>query len=285
MPVIAADQDNGGPDRQGHERDRRRRAGDADHRSHDLRLGARRRRPAQRQAAAQPQRVAQRAVSTEVGRPNDLALQYTTRNDDIRPGDSRSPGICSSRLTGIYPPTCRSGTVTSVQDAGTDDQKVHVRAARQRAPRAVRRRSSPSRSTATSRPDVNADATAHAAPPGARPVVRARAGARGLADHDLRHERRPDAARRRLRRAAVRLAASARPSGSSPACSSTWRCCRRSGSARWSTSPAATAPAACASCATRRPARRRRSWGRRRHRDRDDRLLAHELPARASTPR
>jgi len=67
-------------------------------------------------------------VQTEVGRPNDLVLQYTTRNDDIRPGDSVvSSGICSSRLTGIYPPDLPIGTVTSVQDAGTDDQKVNVR--------------------------------------------------------------------------------------------------------------------------------------------------------------
>jgi rod shape-determining protein MreC len=67
-------------------------------------------------------------VQTEVGRPNDLVLQYTGRNDDIRPGDSIvSSGICSSRLTGIYPPDLPIGKVTSVQDAGTDDQKVHVR--------------------------------------------------------------------------------------------------------------------------------------------------------------
>jgi len=67
-------------------------------------------------------------VQTEVGRPNDLVLQYTTRNDDIRPGDSViSSGICSSRLTGVYPPDLPIGTVTSVQDAGTDDQKVNVR--------------------------------------------------------------------------------------------------------------------------------------------------------------
>jgi rod shape-determining protein MreC len=55
-------------------------------------------------------------------------MLYTTRNDDIRPGDSIvSSGICSSRLTGIYPPDLPIGTVTSVQDAGTDDQKVNVR--------------------------------------------------------------------------------------------------------------------------------------------------------------
>jgi rod shape-determining protein MreC len=67
-------------------------------------------------------------LQTEVGRPNDLVLQYTTRNDDIRPGDSIvSSGLCSSRLQGIYPPDLPIGKVTNVQDSGTDDQKVHVR--------------------------------------------------------------------------------------------------------------------------------------------------------------
>jgi rod shape-determining protein MreC len=67
-------------------------------------------------------------VQTEVGRPNDLVLSDTTRNDDIRPGDSIvSSGICSARLQGVYPPDLPIGKVTSVQDAGTDDQKVHVR--------------------------------------------------------------------------------------------------------------------------------------------------------------
>jgi rod shape-determining protein MreC len=67
-------------------------------------------------------------VQTEVGKPNDLVLQYTTRNDDIRPGDSIvSSGICSSRLTGVYPPDLPIGKVTSVQDSGTDDQNVNVR--------------------------------------------------------------------------------------------------------------------------------------------------------------
>jgi rod shape-determining protein MreC len=66
-------------------------------------------------------------VQTEVGQPNDLILQYTTRNDDIRPGDSIvSAGLCSSRVQGIYPPDLPIGKVTRVQDSGTDDQKVHV---------------------------------------------------------------------------------------------------------------------------------------------------------------
>jgi rod shape-determining protein MreC len=67
-------------------------------------------------------------LQTEVGKPNDLILLYTTRNDDIRPGDSIvSSGLCSSRLQGIYPPDLPIGKVTNVQDSGTDDQKVHVR--------------------------------------------------------------------------------------------------------------------------------------------------------------
>jgi rod shape-determining protein MreC len=67
-------------------------------------------------------------VQTEVGRPNDLVLSYTTSNDDIRKGDSVvSSGICSARLQGLYPPDLPIGKVTGVQDAGTDDQKVHVR--------------------------------------------------------------------------------------------------------------------------------------------------------------
>jgi rod shape-determining protein MreC len=66
-------------------------------------------------------------VQTEIGKPNDLVLQYTTRNDDIRPGDSIvSAGLCSARVQGIYPPDLPIGKVTSVEDSGTDDQKVHV---------------------------------------------------------------------------------------------------------------------------------------------------------------
>lgn len=78
-----------------------------------------------------PRNTAQSAVGdvqTEVGKPNDLILLYTSRNDDIRPGDSIvSSGLCSSRLQGIYPPDLPIGKVTNVQDAGTDAQKVHVR--------------------------------------------------------------------------------------------------------------------------------------------------------------
>jgi rod shape-determining protein MreC len=76
-----------------------------------------------RNTAASPTGDAQ----TEVGQPNDLILQYTHASDDIRRGDSIvSSGLCSSRLEGIYPPDLPIGKVTSVQDPGTDAQKVHV---------------------------------------------------------------------------------------------------------------------------------------------------------------
>jgi rod shape-determining protein MreC len=74
-----------------------------------------------------PAQAATGLVQTEIGRPNDLILQGTTRNDDIRKGDSIvSAGLCSSRLQGIYPPDLPIGKVTGVQDQGTDEQKVHV---------------------------------------------------------------------------------------------------------------------------------------------------------------
>src|SRR3954453_9888471 len=66
-----------------------------------------------RNAAQSPTGV----VQTEVGKPNDLVMQYTTRNDDIRPGDSIvSSGICSSRRTGVYPTDLLIGKVTLLDD-------------------------------------------------------------------------------------------------------------------------------------------------------------------------
>jgi len=128
MPVIAADQDNGGLVGKVTNV-----AGDAAQvtliTDHTIAVSARviadpHNNKPPRNATQSPTGV----VQTEVGKPNDLVLQYTTRNDDIRPGDSIvSSGICSSRLQGIYPPDLPIGKVTSVQDAGTDDQKVHVR--------------------------------------------------------------------------------------------------------------------------------------------------------------
>ena len=59
-------------------------------------------------------------------------------------------------------------------------------------------------------------------------VDRRRADRGGLADHDLRRQRRPHAARRRVGRAAGRLAAGRGASASPSGCSSTSRSCRRS---------------------------------------------------------
>ncbi len=78
-----------------------------------------------------PRNTAQSAtgdLQTEVGRPDDLILQYTTRNDDIRTGDAIvSAGTCSSRFESLFPPDVPVGRVTGVQDPGTDAQKVNVR--------------------------------------------------------------------------------------------------------------------------------------------------------------
>jgi rod shape-determining protein MreC len=128
MPVIAADQDNGGLVGKVTNV-----AGDAAQvtliTDHTISVSARviadpNNNKPPRNSAQSPTGV----VQTEIGKPDDLVLQYTTRNDDIRPGDSIvSSGICSARLQGVYPPDLPIGKVTSVADAGTDDQKVNVR--------------------------------------------------------------------------------------------------------------------------------------------------------------
>jgi rod shape-determining protein MreC len=128
MPVIAADQDNGGLVGKVTNV-----TGDAAQvtliTDHTISVSARviadpHNNKPPRNSAQSPTGV----VQTEIGKPDDLVLQYTTRNDDIRPGDSIvSAGICSARLQGVYPPDLPIGKVTSVADAGTDDQKVNVR--------------------------------------------------------------------------------------------------------------------------------------------------------------
>jgi rod shape-determining protein MreC len=128
MPVIAADENNGGLIGKVTNT-----AGDAAQvtliTDHTIAVGARVvPDPTNNKPPRNLNASANFVLQTEIGRPNDLALQYTTRNDDIRPGDSIvSSGICSAKLTSVYPPDLPIGKVTSVQDSGTDDQKVHVR--------------------------------------------------------------------------------------------------------------------------------------------------------------
>jgi rod shape-determining protein MreC len=64
------------------------------------------------------------------GRPNDLLLQYTTRNDEVSPGQNVITAGTQSRtdrVTSLYPPRIPIGRVTRVDDPGTDNQIVHVR--------------------------------------------------------------------------------------------------------------------------------------------------------------
>lgn len=69
-------------------------------------------------------------VSAEAGRPDDLQMQYTTRNDRVDVGQvvvTAGTRSRSDRLRSLYPPNIPIGKVTRVDDPGTDDQLVHVR--------------------------------------------------------------------------------------------------------------------------------------------------------------
>lgn len=69
-------------------------------------------------------------VQVEAGRPNDLVLKFTDRNDQIDPGQTIVTAGTQSRqtrLASLYPPNVPIGRVTSVDDPGTDDQQAHVR--------------------------------------------------------------------------------------------------------------------------------------------------------------
>jgi rod shape-determining protein MreC len=69
-------------------------------------------------------------IEVEAGRPNDLVLNFTTRNDEVTPGQTVITAGTQSRterVTSLYPPRIPIGRVTRVDDPATDDQKVHVR--------------------------------------------------------------------------------------------------------------------------------------------------------------
>ena len=79
-------------------------------------------------------RIAESGVSgvlqVEAGRPTDLILNFTTRNDEVTPGQNVMTSGTESkidRVPSLYPPRIPIGRVTRVEDPGTDDQKVHVR--------------------------------------------------------------------------------------------------------------------------------------------------------------
>jgi rod shape-determining protein MreC len=69
-------------------------------------------------------------VVAEAGRPDDLEMQYTTRNDRVDVGQTvvtAGTRSRSDRLRSLYPPNIPIGKVTRVDDPGTDEQLVHVR--------------------------------------------------------------------------------------------------------------------------------------------------------------
>jgi rod shape-determining protein MreC len=69
-------------------------------------------------------------IEVEAGRPNDLVMRFTTRNDEVTPGQSVITAGTQSRtdrVTSLYPPRIPIGRVTRVDDPATDDQLVHVR--------------------------------------------------------------------------------------------------------------------------------------------------------------
>jgi rod shape-determining protein MreC len=69
-------------------------------------------------------------ISAEAGRPDDLQMQYTTRNDRVDVGQTAVTAGTrsrSDRLRSLFPPNIPIGRVTRVDNPGTDDQLVHVR--------------------------------------------------------------------------------------------------------------------------------------------------------------
>jgi rod shape-determining protein MreC len=69
-------------------------------------------------------------LQVEAGRPTDLVMNFTTRNDEVTPGQTVITSGTESRLSrvsSLYPPRIPIGRVTRVDDPGTDDQAVHVR--------------------------------------------------------------------------------------------------------------------------------------------------------------
>jgi rod shape-determining protein MreC len=69
-------------------------------------------------------------IEVEAGRPNELIMKFTGRNDEVSPGQTVVTAGTQSRtdrVTSLYPPRIPIGRVTRVDDPATDDQEVHVR--------------------------------------------------------------------------------------------------------------------------------------------------------------
>ena len=83
-----------------------------------------------RRAHQRQRRDRRRAPSRRAG-PTELVLRLhhaaTTRCGPVRPSSPRARSRASDSLTSLYPPNVPIGTVTRVDEPGTDDQEVHVR--------------------------------------------------------------------------------------------------------------------------------------------------------------
>jgi rod shape-determining protein MreC len=69
-------------------------------------------------------------VRVEAGRPTDLVLDFTRRDDDVQRGQvivTAGTRSRADRLVSLYPPNVPIGTVTRVDQPATDDQQVHLR--------------------------------------------------------------------------------------------------------------------------------------------------------------
>jgi rod shape-determining protein MreC len=69
-------------------------------------------------------------IQVEAGRPTDLVMKFTDRNDEVTPGQTVITAGTQSRtdrVTSLYPPRIPIGRVARVDDPATDDQLVHLR--------------------------------------------------------------------------------------------------------------------------------------------------------------
>lgn len=69
-------------------------------------------------------------VRVSPGDPDDLVLDFTDRDDRIRPDDvvvTRGTVSDTGRLDSLFPPNIPIGRVTRVDEPGTDEQLVHLR--------------------------------------------------------------------------------------------------------------------------------------------------------------
>ena len=223
-------------------------------------------------------------VAAETGRPDDLLMNYTRRQDRVDPGQTVVT-VGHALALGPLP----LALPAEHPDRPRDERREpgHRRPAR---PPAALRRPAPPRvrpgpdqgpEREPARAVTSAVAPQLVAAPGrARAADRHRPGRGGVADPGLRRQRRPPAARRGRRRPAVRLDERARSSASAWGSSPTWRSCRR-----WALSSllylAVGYWAGRAARAARPAGRARPDRGRRRgDRGGDDRLLDHAVPAR-----